>query len=101
VKIIVKWFSGEKPSFNVSLASAEGKPEFLTIKGVRIVDGSKGPFLSFPARKMDDGKWFSHVWASEAFQSAVLAEAEKAKPKDRAKDEKYRAGAPDDDDIPW
>lgn len=61
-----------RDQFNVSLSSAQGKEPFLTIKGCRVVDGSKGRFVSWPAKKLDSGKWWNHVYASEGFQTAVL-----------------------------
>lgn len=67
--------------FNLSLSSKEGAEPFLTIRGCRIVDGAKGQFVSYPARKTDDGKWWNHVKASDAFNSAVIAEAAKSAPK--------------------
>ncbi len=77
MKINCEHFDGKYPSFNVSLSSKEGVEPFLTIKGCRIVDGSKGPFISWPARKQDDGKWWNHVYASAAFADAVLKEAQR------------------------
>lgn len=81
MKITCEWRDGKYPTFNVSLASKEGAEPFLTIRDCRIVDGSKGKFVSWPAKKLDSGKYFSYCWGSDAFQSAVLAEVEKAKPK--------------------
>lgn len=82
--------------FNVALSSAEGKEAFLVIKGCRVKEGDKGRWISFPARKLDSGKWWNHVYASEGFQAAILAEFDKAqKPAPR------RAPKPDDDDIPF
>lgn len=101
MKIGIEWFEGghDRPQFNVSLASAEGKDPFLTIKGCRIVDGSKGPFVSWPARKMDNGKWFNHCYASEPFAAAVLAEASKAQQKPKRIDNVRKEDI--DDDIPF
>lgn len=82
--IAIDWFtSGKYPQFNVALASAEGREPFLTVKGCRIVDGSKGRFVSWPATKQDSGKYWNHVWASEAFGDAVLQAADKARPPSR------------------
>lgn len=83
MKIGIEWFQGERPQFNVTLASGEGKEPFLTIKGCRIVDGPKGAFVSWPAKKLESGKYWNHVYASEAFATAVLQEAKKAPPKRR------------------
>lgn len=96
--------------FNVSLSSSQGKEPFLTVKGCRVVDGQKGRFVSWPAKKMDSGKWWSHFYASEGFQAAVLqayddsgdkrTHAEmKAAP--RARDDAARARQTRDDDPPF
>ena len=93
--IEIKHFDGKYPSFNVSLHSAEGKPEFLTIKGCRIVSGSKGEFVSWPATKGNDGKYWPHVWANEKFAAVVLAKAqEQQRPKAKPQAEQ-------DEDIPF
>ena len=104
--IRIKWFDGKYPSFNVSLASAPGRDEFLTIKGCRLVNGTDGQFVSYPAQKKDDGKYWNHVWASEKFNEAVLAaatedapEAKPAKPSKPAP--KGRAASEDDGDVPF
>jgi DNA-binding cell septation regulator SpoVG len=73
--------------FNVCLSSAAGKEPFLVVKGCRVVDGSKGRFISWPARKKDDGGWWNHVYASEGFQAAILAELDKGQPKRRSRDD--------------
>lgn len=80
--------------FNVNLHSKEGAEAFLTIKGCRIVSGSKGEFVSWPAKKLDSGKFWNHCWGSEAFNAAVLAEAKKGAPKPAPK-------APETEDIPF
>ena len=98
MKITVEHFPGTHPQFNVSLASAEGKEPFLTVKGCRIVDGTKGEFVSWPATKNEKtGKYWNHVWASDAFNAAVLQAAKDAAPKPA-----NRKPAPvEDDDIPF
>lgn len=96
--ISIEWFAGKYPQFNVSLSSVEGREAFLVVKGCRIVDGSKGEFVSWPARKQEDGKYWNHVYASEAFNAAVLEKAKERQPKPpKAKDERYQASMPDDD----
>lgn len=67
--------------FNVALSSGEGKEAFLVIKGCRVKESDRGRFISFPSRKLDGGKYWNHVYASEGFQAAVLAELDKAQPK--------------------
>lgn len=34
----------------------------ISIYGLRVVEGSKGDFISFPARQGKDGKYYNHVW---------------------------------------
>lgn len=61
--------------FNINLHGKAGADPFLTIKGCRIVQGQKGPFVSYPARKMDNGKYWQHVYGGEKFNEAVLRKA--------------------------
>ncbi len=98
--ISIEWFAGARPQFNVAMASVEGREPFLVIKGCRIVDGNKGRFVSWPATKMDSGKYWNHCYASDAFAAAVLAEAEKTQPREEAPRGKPKQD-PADDDIPF
>lgn len=34
----------------------------VTIYGCRVVEGSKGDFVSFPSHKGKDGKFYNHAW---------------------------------------
>lgn len=79
--------------FNVSLYGREDEP-FLTIKGCRIANGRNGEFVSWPATKKDGGKWWQHVYASQAFADAVFQQyrATKQQPAKRPR--------ADDDDLP-
>lgn len=97
MKITIEHFPGERPQFNVSLSSGEGKEPFLVIKGCRIVEGNKGAFVSWPARKLDTGKYWNHVYASDAFAAAVLAEAQKTQTKVAPKSRNTEPA----DDIPF
>jgi len=101
MEIRIKFFDGERPQFNVQLAAKEGKEEFLTIKGCRIVDGSKGPFVSWPATKGSNDRYWSHVWASEAFAAAVLEKAQEAMPKPASKRPAQRQRDDDLGDVPF
>lgn len=93
MKISVEWF---KDQFNVSLTGSGSEP-FITIKGCRIANGKNGEFISWPSRKLDTGKYWNHVYASEAFSSAVLQEAQKTMPRETPR----RAQASADSDIPF
>lgn len=96
MKISIKHFGQQ---FNVALSSKEGAEPFLEIKGCRIASGSNGEFVSWPATKKEDGTWWRHAYASEAFGAIVLAEAKKAKP---AKPAPRRPSRDDDDSsIPF
>ena len=95
MKINIEHFDGKYPSFNVGLSSAEGKEPFVVIKGCRLADGRNGQFVSWPAQKKDDGKYWNHVYASEAFAKAVLEEALKTMPSKRP------AARDVDSDIPF
>ena len=49
----------------------------LTIKGLRVVEGKKGLFVSMPSEIGKDGKWFSIVLPNtqetkDAIESAIL-----------------------------
>lgn len=99
--VTVKWFDGEYPSFNVNIASAEGKEEFLSIKSCKIMSGSNGEFLSMPSTKnQKTGKYWNHAWASEAFANHVLSIAQAIRP------QQQQRSAPEttkitDQDIPF
>ena len=80
MKIKIQHFTGQYPSFNVSLHTDEASESFLQIKGLRIVTGSNGEFISWPSRKKEDGTYWNHCYASEAFNTAVLREAKRTMP---------------------
>lgn len=102
--------NGKYVNYNVNLIGKDGE-SFLSIKGVRVVDGQKGPFLSMPSKKLDSGKYWNHVWASDAFQSVVLNrinELEQTQPKKPSHDAakarqlpKQGSGFDDEDSIPF
>jgi DNA-binding cell septation regulator SpoVG len=97
--IRVKWFDGQYPSFNVSIASNEQAEEFLSIKGCRIVSGNNGEFVSWPATKNEkSGKYWNHVWANEKFSAAVLAKAKATAP---AAGNQSKAQATTEEDVPF
>ena len=97
--ITVEWFSGEKPQFNVSLASRQGAEPFLTIKGCRIVEGAKGAFVSWPAtRNQSTGKYWNHVYGSEAFNAHVMKVANESRPSPARK---TPTRMDEDDDVPF
>lgn len=76
--------------FNVGLSTKDGEP-FLVIKGCKVIQGQKGFFVSFPSKKLDSGKYWSHVYGSDSFQQAVISEYNKSKATKK----------PADDDVPF
>jgi DNA-binding cell septation regulator SpoVG len=80
MEIKIKHFGGQYPSFNVALHTSADSEAFLEIKGCRIADGKNGPFVSYPSRKTDDGKYWNHVYGSEAFNANVLKRAQREAP---------------------
>jgi hypothetical protein len=96
MNVTIEWFSDQ---FNVNLSSKEGADAFLSIKGCRIVEGSKGPFVSYPATKnQSTGKYWNHVWGGEKFNAVVLSKALESKP---GKQARSGGGGGDDSDIPF
>jgi DNA-binding cell septation regulator SpoVG len=93
--ISIEHFDGKYPSFNVSLSSTPDKEPFLVVKGCRIANGKKGDFVSWPATKGKDDKWWNHVYASEAFADKVMEAYNDSKPK------KSKATDVDEDRIPF
>lgn len=100
--VTVKWF-GEQ--FNINLHSKDGASEFLSVKGCRIKEHDGKEFIAFPSQKNEKtGKWWNHVWATDAFQAHVIPIARAAQPKDQKQPApKKGAGAFADmpDDIPF
>lgn len=78
MKISIKHFSGQYPSFNVSLHTSADSEPFIEIKGCRLVSNSTGEFISWPSRKKDDGKYWNHIYASENFNAAVKKKAKES-----------------------
>lgn len=91
--ISIKWFQDQ---FNVQLHSREGADEFLSIKGCRIVNGSKGEFISWPATKNPKtDKWWRHVWANEKFEAEVLRLARESRQREPGSDDEPNDDLPD------
>ena len=51
----------------------------ISIYGLRVVEGSKGDFISFPARQGKDGKYYNHVWMklTDADTKEIISQVEK------------------------
>lgn len=56
----------------------------IRLRGIRVVQGTAGPFISFPAKKMPDGKRFEDVFyaidkdARKSLKELILSAREKA-----------------------
>ncbi len=95
MEVTIEHIDGKYPSFNVNLHASKGAEPFLVVKGCRIVDGTKGPFVSGPATKNEKTlKYWNHTYMGEKFQAHVLALAQADKPTPRRADN-------DADDIPF
>lgn len=104
MQIITEWQDGQYPSFNLELASKEGSDPFIKIRGCKIMSGKNGEFVSYPSRKLDSGKYWNHVYGSDAFNAAVLSEAKKTQPAQQVPQKaKDAAGGFEnfEDDIPF
>jgi DNA-binding cell septation regulator SpoVG len=83
VHIGINWHGQQ---FNIELSSQHGKDPFLTVRGCRIVNGSKGEFISMPSTKNEaTGKYWNHAIASDAFQKTVLELAKASQPQESRK----------------
>lgn len=67
------------PEFTVHLHGSTDEP-FLSIKGCSVREGDRGRFVSWPARKLESGKWWRFIYATDAFQTAILVEHDKTIP---------------------
>lgn len=77
MKVTIQHFDGKYPSFNIMVHAVEGADPFITIRGCRIVEGKNGPFVSYPATKNDQGKYWNHVVGGEKFNEYVIKESMK------------------------
>lgn len=52
----------------------------VTIYGCKVVEGSKGDFISFPSHKGKDGKYYNHAWVklTEEQSKEIIAQVEEA-----------------------
>lgn len=50
----------------------------VTIYGCKVVEGSKGDFISFPSHKGKDGKYYNYAYVklSEADSQKIIAQVE-------------------------
>lgn len=52
----------------------------VTIYGCKVVEGSKGDFISFPSHKGKDGKYYNHAWVklTDEQSKEIIAQVEEA-----------------------
>ena len=81
MEIKTEWAKGGKyPSFSIKIASTPGKEPFMTIRSCQIKDGPTGKFISYPAKKQEDGKYFKFFYGNDLFNRAVLEKALQSQP---------------------
>ena len=102
MEIKVEWRDGKWPTFNLSLATKEGKDPFVVIKGCGLMKGKNGEFVKFPSKKNEDGTYFNFIYASKDFGEVVLKKAKESFP-ERQMDEPTRRGSIADmeDSVPF
>jgi DNA-binding cell septation regulator SpoVG len=104
MEISVKWFDGQYPQFNVSIASKPGNEPFLEVKGCRIVSGKDGEFVAPPSTKGKNDKYWNHAYFSKDFAAVVLEKAKECQPqKQQAQPAQKQTGGFSDmeSDIPF
>ena len=80
------WHQGKYPSFNLELASEEGRDAFLVLKGCQIKDGPNGTFVSVPSKKNEQtGKYWNHAYLADKFAAIVLSKAQESMPREERK----------------
>ena len=68
--------------FSLEFAKSEADEGFYTVHGNKIVDGSKGRFISGPSFKGNDDKWVNQTWMDSAFQEYVIGLVDAASPQE-------------------
>jgi hypothetical protein len=100
MEVKVEWKEGTYPSFNVMIASKEGKDPFLTIRGCAIRKNKNGEeFVSFPSKKQENGEYWNHIMSSREFNTTVLKKAQDALPRDSS--QPTRKKVEQDEDAPF
>lgn len=99
MEIGIKWFDGKRPTFNIELATKPGNDPFITIKGCSLREHNGKEFVGFPSKKMDSGKYWNHIYASDDFQKVIIEKAKIDMPK--AEQNTSSQGFDDGDDVPF
>ena len=104
MEVNVKWIESTYPSFNVMVSSQKGAEPFITIKSCSIKEKNGREFISYPAKKPENGgKWFNYIYASDKFNDVVMSKAKENMPVVRQISEPTRKNAVADMDsnIPF
>jgi DNA-binding cell septation regulator SpoVG len=102
MEINVEWRDGKWPTFNLSLATKEGKDPFIVIKGCGLMKGKNGEFVKFPSKKNEDNTYFNFIYASKDFGDVVLKKAKESFPERQADEPTRKNSVIDmDSDIPF
>lgn len=70
MEIINRRQAGNTEFFSVKLDNG------VEIKNCKVVSGAKGQFVSGPAQKGNDGKWYPHVYFPQDVSDEIIALAE-------------------------
>ena len=72
MQLIVRVQVKENGRFSIEFAKSVDDDSFYVIKSNRIVDGSKGRFISGPSFKPEDGDWINFTYAEKNFQDYII-----------------------------
>jgi len=72
MNIQIEWKITQYPTFKIFLRRSPESDPFLTVHDCRIVDGKNGPFVSYPAKKDANGKYWNYLQGGEAFNAHIL-----------------------------
>ena len=104
MQIIITWSeTSQYPRFDVELASTPTTDPFIKIRGCGIMKkkSDNSEFVSWPSTKnQTTGKYWNHVYGSDAFNAAVLAEAKKTQPAAQVPQKAKEAATGGFDDFP-
>lgn len=96
IEIKTEWAkAGKYPSFTIKVASEPGREPFMSIRSCQIKDGPTGKFISYPAKKQQDGTYFKFFFGNDLFNRAVLEKAIQSQPAEG------QAPEAENDDVPF
>jgi DNA-binding cell septation regulator SpoVG len=86
-------------TFGVAIHKTKDEKPFMVVKGCRLVGGNNGMFVSGPATKMNDGKWFNYIFMDKAFGEYITKLAQEAMPQQSSQSAQSKSD--DSDDVPF